>query len=65
MLKKYGIIIVSLFMSVLAEAQAPGGIPYGEPQKVNFNLFNTILLIVIPVLLVVFYFWYRNRKKKK
>jgi|GEM_PF-1864497 len=48
-----------------SQAQAPGGVPYGEPKAVEFDLFNTILLIVVPVLLIIFYLWYRRRKKRK
>ena len=52
-------------ISFLSEAQAPGGVPYGQPEPVEFDLFNTIILIVLPILLIIFYFWYRTRKKKK
>lgn len=64
MFKKAGIFLLVLQLSFLANAQAPGGIPYGEPKAVQFNLTNIIFLIVIPLLLLLFYFWYRNRKKK-
>jgi len=65
MIRKSGISILMLFISFLSEAQAPGGVPYGQPEPVEFDLFNTIILIVLPILLIIFYFWYRARKKKK
>jgi hypothetical protein len=64
MLRKSGIFILMLFFSVLSIAQAPGGVPYGEPEPVEWDLFNVILLIVIPVLVLLVYLWRRHKHKK-
>jgi membrane protein DedA with SNARE-associated domain len=64
MLRKSGIFILMLFLSVLSVAQAPGGVPYGEPDPVEWDLFNVILLIVIPVVVLLVYLWRRRKKKK-
>jgi len=45
-------------------AQAPSGVPYGDPEPINLDLFNVILFIVIPILIVITYFWYRRKKKR-
>ncbi|WP_340112908.1 hypothetical protein [Maribellus mangrovi] len=64
MLKKSGLFILLLVFSTLLFAQAPGGVPYGDPEPVEWDLFNVILLIGIPVLILVVYFWRKRNKKK-
>jgi len=63
--RKLSFLILMFTFWLQSQAQAPGGVPYGEPEPVEFDLFNTIILIVLPILLIIFYFWYRTRKKKK
>lgn len=64
MFKKSGLFILLLIFSTLLFAQAPGGVPYGDPEPVEWDLFNVILLIGIPVLILVVYFWRKRNKKK-
>lgn len=45
-------------------AQAPSGVPYGNPEPVDLDLFNVLLFIVVPILIVITYFWYRRKKKR-
>ena len=65
MARKILFLISIISFSLVLFAQAPTGIPRGEQEAVDFDLFNIILLIVLPVLLIIFYFWYRSRKNKK
>jgi heme/copper-type cytochrome/quinol oxidase subunit 2 len=46
-------------------SQAPGHVPYGEPEPVEFDLFNIILLIVTPVILIIIYILFQRKKNKK
>ncbi len=64
MFKKTGILLLILLLNLAAKAQAPGGVPYGDPKAIQLSPFNIIIYIVLPLLLILFYFWYRNRKKK-
>jgi len=64
MYKKAVILLIALQLYIVAKAQAPGGIPYGDPTKIQLSPFNIIVYIVLPLLLILFYFWYRKRKKK-
>lgn len=60
--------ILSLYFAILffyGYSQAPGHVPYGEPEPVEFNLFNIILFIVFPVLMVIFYIYFRKKSNKK
>ena len=57
--------LIQIAATALSLAQAPGGVPYANPEPVDFNLFNTILLIVVPVLIFIIFFWYRRRRKKR
>ena len=65
MFKRTSAFMVAFQLSLLAKAQAPGGIPYGDPEAIEFNLFNTIFFIVLPLLLIFFYIWYRKKKRKR
>ncbi len=51
---KFAVVILMMILWLPSPAQAPGGVPYGEPKPVEFDLFNTIILIVVPVLLIIF-----------
>ena len=59
---------VSLFLGIMTTfstfAQAPGGVPYGNPEPVEWDLFNVILLIIIPVVILLIYFLRKRNKKK-
>ncbi len=64
MLKRAGIFLLLLFVSVLAKAQAPSGIPTGKPEPFELNLANIIVFIVLPVLIVILYIYWRRKKRK-
>lgn len=60
-------LILALIFSAISTtlfAQAPSGVPYGNPEPINLDLFNVILFIVVPILIVITYFWYRRKKKR-
>lgn len=65
MLKKIGLQILFIFVTVVANAQIPDIIPSGEPEPIELTLFNITLYIVVPILLLVFFLWYRKSKRKK
>ncbi|MFV0594031.1 MAG: hypothetical protein ACK5M7_21850 [Draconibacterium sp.] len=62
MISKLYLLILTFLFSLATFAQAPGGVPYGEPEPVKWDLANIVLLIVIPVVILFVYF---KRKKKK
>jgi len=62
MVSKSYLFVLTFLISVITFAQAPGGVPYGEPEPVHWDLASIILLIVIPVAILFVYF---KRKKKK
>ncbi len=64
-LRNFAVVVLMMVLWLPSLAQAPGGVPYGEPKPVEFDLFNTIILIVLPVLLIIFFIWYRKRRNKK
>ncbi|WP_321372855.1 hypothetical protein [uncultured Draconibacterium sp.] len=64
MLKKSGIFTFLLFVSALAMAQAPSGIPTGEPEPLELNLVNIIVFIVLPVIIVILYIYWRRKKRR-
>jgi len=62
--KKSGIFTFLLFVTALAIAQAPSGVPYGKSEPLELNPANIIVFIVLPVLVVILYiYWRRNRRK--
>ncbi len=67
MIKKVLLTINFLILFLYIFSQAPGHVPYGKPEPVDFDLFNIILLIVLPVLLIIIYIFQRkkNRRNKK
>ncbi len=63
MFKKSGIFTFLLFISALAIAQAPSGVPYGKSEPLELNLANIIIFIVLPVLVVILYIYWRRKKR--
>lgn len=54
-----------IMLQYSVQAQAPDFVPYGDPEPVEWTLFNIILLIVIPILIfIAFIFIKKNRNKK-
>nr|WP_321357125.1 hypothetical protein [uncultured Draconibacterium sp.] len=64
MLKRSGIFILLLFISVFTEAQAPSGIPTGKPEPLELTLTNIIVFIVLPLVIVILYIYWRRKKQK-
>lgn len=65
MKKKISITSFLLAVSLWVAAQAPGHVPYGKPEPVEFTTLNIVLLIILPILLFIVYFFFRKKKKKK
>lgn len=63
--RKLTLVFLMFTFWLKSQAQAPGGVPYGDPKPVEFDLVNTIIFIVVPILLIAFFFWYRRRRRKK
>nr|WP_320000525.1 hypothetical protein [uncultured Draconibacterium sp.] len=64
MIKKASIFTLLLFVTALAMAQAPSGIPTGKPDPLELNLTNIIVYIVLPVVIVALYIYWRRKKRK-
>ncbi len=64
MIKKSGIFLLLLFVSLMTRAQAPSGIPTGKAEPLELNLVNIIFFIVIPVLIIILYIVRRRNKRK-
>jgi hypothetical protein len=54
-----------LFEAILSKAQAPGHVPYGEPDQLELTPANILFFIVLPILLFVAFYVLRRKKKKK
>lgn len=63
-IRKTGALFFNLLFFFSTYAQAPSGVPYGDPEPVEWDLFNIILLIAIPVIILIFYFKRKRNKKK-
>lgn len=61
--KRISITSFLLILSISVAAQAPGHVPYGKPEPVEFTPLNIILLIVLPLLMLFLYFYQRHKKK--
>lgn len=64
MKKKISITTFLLAISIWIMAQAPGHVPYGTPEPVEFTTLNIILLIIIPILLFFVYYFFRKNNKR-
>ena len=64
MFKKSSIFTFLLFVSAMVMAQAPSGIPSGQPEPLELNLTNIIVFIVLPVIILILYIYWRRNKRK-
>ena len=65
MKKKISFTSFLLAISIWVVAQAPGHVPYGTPEPVEFTTLNIILLIILPILLFFVYYFFRKKNNKK
>lgn len=64
MRQKILILLISLLYVTNSNAQAPGNIPYGDPQPLTLTPTNIVIYIIIPVLIIVAVILIRRRNKK-
>ncbi len=64
MIKKAAIFTFLLFVTAVAMAQVPSGIPSGTPEPLELTLTNIIVFIVLPVIIVILYIYWRRKKRK-
>lgn len=64
MIKEASIFTFLLFVTALAMAQAPSGIPTGKADPLELTLTNIIVFIVLPVVIVILYIYWRRKKRK-
>lgn len=65
MLRKYFFPAAFVLAALQSVAQAPSGVPYGQPEPLELNLFNIIVFIVLPLVLIVIYIGFKRKKRKK
>ncbi len=65
MTKKLATLLTLLTSVLFSFAQAPSGVPYGQPDELELDLTNIIVFIVLPLLLIAFFIWFRISKKRK
>jgi len=65
MLRKYFFLAVFLIVAIQSMAQAPRGVPYGQPEPLKFDLVNVIVFIVVPILIIFLYFWFKRKNRKR
>ncbi|MDX8339953.1 hypothetical protein SLH46_12205 [Draconibacterium sp. IB214405] len=64
MIKKSVIFNFLLYVSIVATAQVPSGLPSGKPDPLELTLPNIIFFIVIPVLIIILYIIRRRNRRK-
>ena len=65
MLRKYFFLAVLQIFAIQSMAQAPSGVPYGQPEPLEFDLVNVIVFIVVPVLIIFLYIWFKRKNRKR
>lgn len=65
MKQKLTMLFISLVPGFAAPAQAPSGVPYGNPEPVEFTPGNIIIFVVIPLVIVFLYLQYRKKQREK
>jgi hypothetical protein len=63
--KQISILFFILTSGILAEAQAPDVVPYGQPDPLELTPANIIFFFVLPVLLFIALIIIRKKKKNK
>ncbi len=65
MLRNYFLPAAFLLVAVQSMAQAPSGVPYGQPEPLELDLFNIIVFIVLPLVLIAVYIGFKRKNRKK
>ncbi|MCK3684972.1 hypothetical protein [Maribellus sp. YY47] len=65
MLRNYFLLTAFLLVAIQSMAQAPSGVPYGQPEPLEFDLVNIIVFIIVPALIILLYIGFKRKNRKK
>lgn len=65
MKQKYFLLLIAIILTIISNGQAPGHVPYSNPEQVELTPLNIFFYIIVPILILIAFLIMRRKMKKK